>query len=142
MNKVARARAGKRIKDALHRVTPEDAKIILAEQLKVSTQKAVELEEQKPGQVIQGLKTPWHDKEAADIDGVIEFTPIETVPFTWNGIRYQFINGVSIAIPKTVYEEYRRLRKEGFRDSNRKQLPDLGYENLERPGFGALTSEV
>ena len=129
-NKVARARAKKGITDALHRVAPEDAKELLAEQLEVSTQKAVEIAEKKPGQVIQGLKTPWHDKEATNLDGVIEFTPTETVPFTWNGIRYQFLNGVSMAIPKTVYEEYRRLRREGFRDSNRKQLPDLGYENL------------
>ncbi len=64
-----------------------------------------------PGKVVKGLKTPWMAKDIEKVFPLCEFTPEETIPVTYNGVKYQLFAGVSMATPtiiRDIYLEHRR----------------------------------
>lgn len=88
-----------------------------------------------PGKVVDGTKTPWQrsDVEKAFPEKV-RFVPDETIPVTYNGVRYQLIADVECLVPsciKAIYDDYKRRKR-----AVGKSLASLGIDTMA--GAGAL----
>ena len=73
--------------------------------------------ERVPGKIVKGLKTPWTAKDIERVFPLCEFTPEETIPVTYQGVKYQLFSGVSMVTPtiiRDIYLEHRRkMRRVG-----------------------------
>ena len=77
--------------------------------------------ERQPGTIIsdhQGRKlgkVPWTMKEIERRFSLVEYTPVETLPVTWNGVSIQCFRGVSQLMPSCfrdiLLDRARRMNK-------------------------------
>ena len=93
--------------------------------------------ERIPGQVVHGLKTPW---TYGDVDRAFPpctIMPEETIPVTYNGVRYQLLSGVEMTVPtiiRDIYFEHRRRTRDAG-----KSLKGMGI--MVEAGAGGLPPE-
>ena len=128
-------RAIKEIKDIVERV-PNEGKTAVLEQVLEEARKEPD---RRPGAVIAGAKVPWNLHDWDKMDGVVTFTPDETIKFTLNGVSRQFIAGVEGVFPKAFVDTYNRRKK--ILMTPVKSLPDFGFESQVTLGGGALPSD-
>lgn len=126
-----KARTVRRVKQDLRRAkSPEIAQSVLKE-LTPEIDKQVEavVEGRRPGMKINGNKTPWTEKDLNEMFEIVKFTPVETIPVGYNGVRYQCYAGIEMHVPSVVKEGYDRYMK-------RKSLPTPPPPGIE-VGLGA-----
>ena len=131
---VRKARVKKQIKQRLGRLSPEESREVLAEIPNV-----LEKSQDTPGQIQAGRKKIYTRKDLDRLYGICEFTPDETIPVTFQGVRYQLLAGVTMSAPtiiRDIYENHKReLRRVGMTKS------ETGYETIIAIGAGALEPE-
>ena len=94
--------------------------------------------ERVPGKVVNGQKTIYTENDLIKMFPIVTFTPEETVPLIFNGVRYQAMNGVEMHVPQCIKEIYDRHKRELRK---RPELPEEGYVNEVALGVGALEPE-
>ncbi len=81
-------------------------------------------EPRTPGATVRGGKVPWTRGDIERTFPMVTFMPEETVPVSWNGVRYQLLEGIEATVPsciKGIYDDYRRRVRSIGRD-----LPSMG----------------
>ena len=69
-----------------------------------------------PGRVVRGTKTPWTRGDVDRAFPPVTFTPEETIPVTYNGVRYLLIADVECCVPsciKDIYDNHRKAVRRG-----------------------------
>lgn len=128
--------AERQVTRKLKGVDPEETRQI-AEELIEQSEKEMEVRkgERVPGQVVGKFKTAYTLEDLEREHGVVTFTPEETITFTIQGVKRQFLAGVECMVPrcfKTAYD----MRKQNMLRPN--ALPELGYQNINQPGAGTF----
>ena len=116
-------RTKRRVKKALQRARDPEVAMEALEEIVPEIQKEVEtkVEGRVPGQKIGGNKTPWTEADLNEKFPIVPFTPMETIPITWNGVRYQCFAGHEMHVPSVIKEIYDRYIKNKSRE---KVAPD------------------
>lgn len=91
--------------------------------------------ERIPGRVIKGTKTPWTRKDVDNAFPLCTFTPDETLPVTYNGVRYQLISGLEMLAPSIIRDIYLDSRKRRMEAAKNMRMLGVTVD----PGVGALT---
>lgn len=105
----------------------------------VAKEKVAESTPHIPGAKTSFGKVPWTRTAFEAKFSKITFTPEETIPITWNGLRYQLIADMETSVPfpiKQIYDEWRKNQRIGHKSVT---LTDGTVINLV--GVGALTAE-
>lgn len=96
--------------------------------------------ERIPGKEVHGLKTPWTEKDVWDTFGGCTFVPGESIPVTYNGVRFQLLADRENHMPTIVRDIYlehvKRTRRAG------KSIPGAGFETTIAIGAGGLPPEA
>ena len=139
---MSRARA-KRVKKQLERtiksVPVSDLKQIV-EEISSGADERIQNEsgDRQPGRIVDGQKTIYTYADLVHMFPLVKFTPEETIPLSFNGVRVQAFNGIEMTVPqcyKDIYDQHKReLRKSP-------RLPVEGYVNEIALGVGALEPE-
>jgi len=83
-------------------------------------------------------KVPWTLRKCEAVFGIVEYTPDETLPVTWNGISIQCLRGVSQLMPAChrdiLLERKRRMQ------TTRRIVVSTG--EIERGAMGPLPLET
>jgi hypothetical protein len=130
-------RAKRNIKRSLKLVPKEELERVVEE---VNSEADDELdivpEGKRPGDVVNGYKVPWTYEVMVKEFPIVTFTPEETIPLTWNGVKVQAYAQIEMHVPepfKMIYDNHRREigRKpsQTFKD---------GFINMIELGIGAL----
>ena len=113
-----------------------EAKEVVEELLDAVVKEREEIEGQRiPGRVIRGAKTPWTRRDVDNVFPPVTFIPEETIPVTYNGVRYQLFSDVEMTVPsiiRDIYVEHRRRARQSVTQS----LASIGVDIL---GQGGLT---
>lgn len=92
--------------------------------------------EVKPGDVINGYKVAWTWGEMLKRFPIVTFTPEETIPLTWNGVRVQALSQIEMHVPqpfKAIYDQHRREMGRKVKIEGRE-----GFDTTIALGAGAL----
>lgn len=111
------------------------AKKIVSELVEATVAKEEEKGERIPGKIVNGRKTIWTQKDIEARFPICEFTPDETIPVIYNGIRYQLIADVSMVAPTIIRDIYLEHRRK-MRQIGKGLVGVTVY-----PGAGALTPQ-
>ncbi len=132
----------KSLRRTLRRVpNPAEAKELLEDLTQEAEKKVEEAPEGRvPGLAIGDTKTSWTYNDCVEKFPIVTFTPEETIPLIFNGVRVQAIEGYEMHVPKcfyTIYQQHRAmLRKpKTLPGSEQGYIPEIG------PGAGALPAE-
>lgn len=112
---------------------PEDALDVL-EELKGEVEAKIEETPvgRVPGRIVDGVKTAYTYQDLVDMFPIVTFTPEDTLPLNFNGVRVQAIAGVEMHVPSVYKEIYDNHRK-----ALRKIKPDE-FDGYVLPGAGAF----
>ena len=128
--------AKRKVARSLKGVDPEEAQQIAEDLAQAKETEIEDRQERYAGQVVGKFKVPFTLKDLEDKYPLVTFTPEETIRFTLNGVVRQFIAGYECTVPECFKILYDRRKQQMVRRG--KQLPDLGYVNMEQPGAGTL----
>jgi hypothetical protein len=131
----SKERIKRKVKRDLHRARdPEVAREILAEVLpEVETKAQEKAEGRVPGRIVGGSKTGYTYSDLVKMFPIVTFTPLETLPLNFQGVRVQALSGVEMHVPSVYKEIYDRYMLGKTRNSK----PE-GIEGWFAPGAGAL----
>lgn len=136
-----RAESAKRkVKRALKLVPKEELERVVEE---VAESAEAELdfipEGSKPGDIVNGYKVGWTWTKMKETFPLVIFTPEETIPLSFNGVRVQAIAQVEMKVPepfKRIYDQHRKemakIPQMGDKDGFVTTL-GLGLGGLEPP---------
>ena len=132
-------RIKRRIKQDLRRAkTPMAAKEVLDELVEETEVKIeAEPEGRKPGLTRGSSKTTYTYPDLCDMFPTVSFTPEETIPLTFQGVKVQAYDGIEMHVPrcfKTIYDHHRKELKQ-----MKETLLEAGLLDL---GAGGLPPEV
>jgi len=132
-------RIKRRVKRSLKQVPKEELQKVVEEVIDEADSELDEIVFPKgaqPGDVINGFKVGWTESELNKRFPIVKFIPEETIPITWNGIRYQCFAQVEMHVPEPVKEIYDRHRREQARATV--NLEADGFVPIINLGAGAL----
>ena len=92
--------------------------------------------ERVPGKIVHGMKTPWTYSDLCKVFPIVTFTPDESMPLTWGGVRVQALQDIEMHVPRCFRDIY-LANKQGSRISA-KTLPESGFQSIVELGAGAL----
>jgi len=130
-------RVKRSVKRSLKLVPKEELEKVV-EEVVSETDEALEVipEGAKPGDVVNGFKVAWTYDQMLKNFPIVTFTPEETVPLTWNGVKVQALAMVEMHVPepfKEIYDRHRREINKRLTLNNREGLiTEIGI------GLGAL----
>ncbi len=133
-------RAQRQVKQAVRKLDPQEVKEVLNMASPETLASIPNIPVRVPGSKVAGTKVGYTHQDLCRVYGIAEFTPEETKSVTLQGISYQLISGVSMAVPKEViriYERSRRITREAANNMPR----DQGFETITQLGAGALPQE-
>uniref|UniRef100_A0A6M3IHM4 Uncharacterized protein n=1 Tax=viral metagenome TaxID=1070528 RepID=A0A6M3IHM4_9ZZZZ len=87
-----------------------------------------------PGSIKGDTKVIYTEEDLLRMFPLVTFTPEETLPLTFQGIRVQALAGVEFTVPKCFKDIYDRSRRP--KTAMKKELADMGIKIDE--GAGAL----
>lgn len=117
----------------------EEAKEAVGKLVEEAVKTAEEGGDRVPGKKVHGVKTPWMRSDVDKAFPLCSFTPGKTMPVTYNGVRYQLIEGVEMLVPTIVRDIYNESEKK-MREAGR-NLPQQGFPVTVNPGAGGLPAE-
>ena len=85
-------------------------------------------------------KVPWTHKKCEEAFGIVEYTPDETLPVTYNGVRVMCFAGLPMLMPgchKAILERRKQKKQSGQRgnrDLQRIGVEDMGVLTGRAPG--------
>jgi len=88
----------------------------------------------QPGTIIGDTKVVYTYQDLEGMFSIVSFTPEETMPLTYQGVRVQALAGVEFAVPKCFKDIYDKTRRP--KTQMKKELADMGIKIDE--GAGAL----
>jgi len=129
---VKRATSAEEAKEVLEEITQElESKVVEEAEMKVTGR--------KPGVTVGGTKTTYTYRDLCEMFPIVKFTPEETIPLTFQGVRVQALANIEMHVPECFEKIYRQHRK--TLSTAGRTLPQLGYENVVELGIGALPPE-
>ncbi len=104
-------RTKRRVLKDLHRARdPEVAQAVIEEIKEEIEQKVAEKKEGRvPGRIVAGSKTIYTYRDLCDMFPIVSFTPMETVPLSYQGVKVIAYAGIEMHVPqcfKEIYEQY------------------------------------
>lgn len=128
-------------RDLKRATTPVEAREIINELKEEIEPKAESFPKGKvPGITIGGTKVGYNYQDLCKMFPIVSFTPDETIPLNFQGVRVQAISGIEMHVPKcfkNIYDEHRRR----LRETGAKLPENTGYFNLVELGAGGLPLE-
>lgn len=67
--------------------------------------------ERVPGMTLHGVKTSWRRSDVDKAFPICSFIPDETIPVTYNGVRYQLLSGIECLVPTIIRDIYNDRRR-------------------------------
>ena len=130
-------RVKRQVKRSLKLVPREELERVV-EEVASETEAVIDAvpEGSKPGDVVNGYKVAWTWSEMLKQFPVVTFTPEETIPLTWNGVKVQALAQTEMHVPqpfKMIYDQHRREMGKAASLSDRGE-----YINTIALGAGAL----
>ncbi len=94
-------------------------------------------EDNRPGRHIGGEKIAWKESDLLERWPVVAFVPSETLPISFNGIRYQMIAGRECHVPSVIVRQYND-RVKAKTDPAKDLLQGTGFNTVVELGAGPL----
>ncbi len=94
-------------------------------------------EDNRPGRHIGGEKVAWQESDLLERWDVVSFMPAETVPISFNGIRYQLIAGQEMHVPEVIVRLYNEHVRAKVNPSDG-VFKDTGFQTIVQLGAGPL----
>ncbi len=130
-------RVKRQIKRSLKLVPKEELEKVVAEVVAEADEAIDSIPEgAKPGDVINGYKVAWTWSEMLKQFPIVTFTPEETIPLTWNGVKVQALAQIEMHVPqpfKMIYDQHRRELGKQTKIVGRE-----GFDSTTSLGAGAL----
>lgn len=139
MPRTARSRLEEDLNDklSLEDVVAGAAETIEAEEKQLLSRLAKKYRDQEagermPGRRVKGQKTIWTYHDMVERFDIVDFTPEETIPLSWNGVKVQAYAGIEMHVPKPFYDLYNKHRREA---ASQKAPPGIsilvGYDGFQ-----------
>ena len=108
-------------------VSPEDRLEIIDQLAEEATKVANETpKERVPGLIRGSTKTTYAYQDLCSMFPIVSFTPGETIPLTFQGVKVQAYENVEMHVPECFRSLYERHLRE--QRSNQKNLRELGID--------------